>query len=159
MLTASKAAQQLSYDPETGVFRWLQKRNNRSLAGSVAGGINSGGYRNIALLGKCYRAGRLAVLMMTGEWPPQEVDHIDGVRDNDRWSNIRLASRTLNNRKKSRARVDSASGVLGVTASRGRWKAVIEANGKSRHIGLFDTIEAASAAYRAAKAQRDLECC
>lgn len=76
-----------------------------------------------------------------------DVDHIDGNKLNNRRSNLRLATRAENNRNRARRR-DNKSGFKGVTKhSSGRWRATIKANGKFKHLGVFDTPQEAHAAY------------
>lgn len=74
----------LDYDPRTGIFTWHR-------TGQRAGSYKDG-YRRIKVLGKRYRAGRLAWFYCFGEWPAQQIDHIDRVKDNDRLSNLREAT-------------------------------------------------------------------
>ena len=79
--------QLLSYDPQTGIFRWRVKRK-RVFAGDVAGSVSPLGYRMIAVDKKDYAAQNLAWLWMTHQWPIAEVDHIDLNKDNNAWSNL-----------------------------------------------------------------------
>jgi hypothetical protein len=89
----------LSYDPETGELRWLRSPNNRVPAGAEAGGVTVRGgksYRALAWKGRKLYAHRVAVFLMTGEWPAKLVDHHDGDGLNNRWVNIRTATGTQN---------------------------------------------------------------
>jgi hypothetical protein len=83
----------LHYDPETGVFTWKISRG-RVRAGEIAGYIHkTDGYRRIgAEEWGLKKASRLAFLYMTGNWPENQIDHINGVRSDDRWSNLRNAT-------------------------------------------------------------------
>ena len=70
----------LSYNPETGGFRWAVDRGcnaNRMKAGSIAGSLKSHGYVAIKINGVFYRAHRLAWYISTGEWPAPDIE-IDG---------------------------------------------------------------------------------
>ena len=146
----------LDYDPETGVFR--HKRHIPPLAeiGSVAGCIRDNRYRQINVNGRLYRAHRLAWFYMHRQWPPHDIDHINGNRDDNRIVNLRLATRSENLRN-SGMRKDNTSGLKGVSWHAGakKWVAQIkvEKTEKSRYLGLFKTKEGAHAAYRAASAQ------
>jgi hypothetical protein len=154
MLTQAQLREVLDYDPETGVFTRLV-RGGRCLVGEVAGYARPDGYRIIQVKGRNYRASRLAWLWMTGEWPAVYVDHINCVRDDNRWSNLRPASETQN-MGNARKRADNTSGLKGVCwdAERGKWKAQIGVGGRSKGIGRFDTLEEAHAAYIAAAEKR-----
>ena len=141
-LTAIRLRSQLVYDPETGIFRRRIDVSNVK-AGSVAGTLVRG-YRIIAIDGKRYPAHRLAWLYVTGDWPIGEVDHRDLDRDNNRWINLRDASRSQNqgNRKIRRGNL---SGWKGVTWHRRdkRWRAQL---GK-RYLGGFTCPAAAHFKY------------
>lgn len=150
-IAAQDLREALDYDPATGVFRWRPGPRRRRV-GQIAGGVNTRlGYRQICIAGRCLYAHRLAWLHMTGEWPIGELDHINGDREDNRWANLRPATRSENEQNISRARSDSRSGLRGVVARGRRWTAQIELDGKRRHLGTFDTAEEASGAYRAAK--------
>lgn len=134
----------LGYDAESGAMTWIRRPGNRRRIGSAAGRRNRLGYLNIGLLGKPYQAHRIAWFLMTGEQPPDVIDHIDGDPTNNRWSNLRAATRALNNanRRKTRA------GLKGVALlPHGRFQAQIKASGVNHYLGSFDTEEEAHQAY------------
>jgi hypothetical protein len=115
----------------------------------MAGRVNvSNGYVEIGVDGRRYQAHRLAFLMMTGAWPEDCLDHINGARADNRWSNIRQASACENARNSCRP-VNNRSGFKGVSwkARNRKWVAQIAVQNRKIHIGLFDTAEAAHAAY------------
>jgi len=96
----------LEYDPETGVFIWKPRTTddkswNTKFAGEVAGSINNHGYRRIGIDGKIYMAARLAWLYVHGEWPKNEIDHINRVRDDNRMVNLRDVTSTENSNNRS----------------------------------------------------------
>lgn len=153
-LTQSRLRELLQYDPETGVFvsardagRW-----GRIRAGTPVGWCECG-YWTIHVEGRKYRAARLAWLYMTGTWPAGVVDHRDGDKTNNRFGNLRDVTVAVNTQNQRRAPVTNKLGLLGVTKHQGRYRAVIQAGGKSKHIGAFDTPEGAHEAYVAAKRQ------
>lgn len=148
MLTADRARELLTYDPETGVFAWRVSRPGAA-SGTVAGTRTGQGYIQLSIDGKRYRANRVAWLMTTGEWPEGVVDHRDGDRSNNRWANLRDTTQTVNAQNRRRSR--GSLGLLGVTRSRGRFQAQIKAEGRHLHLGRFDTAEEAQEAYLAAK--------
>lgn len=101
-LTQELLLRVVHYDPETGVFtRRVDSatgiNNVRWKAGQVMGGLVQG-YRVVWVLGRQYKAHRLAFLYMLGRWPLEEVDHKNMIRDDNRWANLREASRQENRR-------------------------------------------------------------
>lgn len=153
-LNAKTLRSVLHYDPETGAWNWLVSRGTRK-KGSPAGCNNGDKYRRICIFGVHYLSSRLAFLHMTGEWPPFEIDHCDGNRANDKWSNLRPASDTENQGNKS-CRKDSHTHVKGIrkgyiSKRHGqRYVARIQHNGKRLFLGYFSSIEEAKAAHDAA---------
>lgn len=152
-LTAARLRELLHYDPETGVFTNRVVRP-RTVLGAVAGGHDSYGYITISVDVRRYLAHRLAWLYVYGEWPSKNLDHINGVRDDNRIANLREATQAQNLQNRAAASI-GRSGVLGVgwDSSRKKWVASIKHQGKARHLGRFSTVEGAQAAYLAAKAQ------
>ena len=97
MLTQAQLHELLNYNPDTGVFTWKKRTSNRAPIGSVAGTL-SNGYWGITIAGMRTYAHRLAFLYMEGDYPlAQVVDHIDGDKLNNKWTNLRRFSRNLNN--------------------------------------------------------------
>jgi hypothetical protein len=149
-LTAERLRSMLHYEPETGVWRWLDgDQLGAKKDGTV--GCFSRGYHIIGVGRAIHSAHRLAWLYMTGDWPAKHIDHIDGNKSNNAWKNLRDVPRTVNLQNRHRADVDSSTGLLGVSTCGHRWKADIRANGKRVSLGVFDTPELAHAAYLAAK--------
>jgi hypothetical protein len=154
LLEAAELRSTLRYDEITGEFYWLKSNSNCVKVGSKAGkGRNSHGYAEIKVNGRRYKAHRLAWLYVYSEWPDQ-IDHINGVRHDNRIENLRSVSSKANTHNQRKAHVNSTTGVLGVVAKpSGKFVAEIRVNGKKKHIGTFDTAGAASAAYQNAKIQ------
>jgi len=156
-ITYARLHEVLNYDPETGVFTWRAKTCCKVVIGGVAGYVDKrtykrgGGYRYIRIDGTLYVAAQLAVLWMTSKWAPRDVDHINGVRDDNRWTNLRLADRSQNCAN-SPARGGAYSKLKGVSFNwaAGKYQAQIKVDYRQRYLGLFDTAEAAHAAYCAA---------
>jgi len=149
----------LSYDAETGKFTWLVTVNSQGgqrKPGDVAGFVNDQGYRIIGCRGKVLRAHRLAYFYMTGKWPPRgvDMDHLNGDRDDNRWSNLRICTRSENNLN-SGVRCNNVSGVSGVSWVKrdGTWAARITVDKKLYLLGEFADKEDAIAARRAAEAR------
>jgi hypothetical protein len=138
----------LSYNPDTGIFTRLISTSNRVRAGDVAGYIESSGYRMIRFEGRQYKAHRLAWLYQTGVWPPHDIDHSNMDRADNRWCNLRYASRSQN-KANMRARQDNTSGFKGVCwkMDHRKWQAQISIGGKTLHLGYRDSREEAAALY------------
>jgi hypothetical protein len=156
-LHADRVREVLDYDLETGQFTWRVKRT-RVRVGDTAGYFDNG-HRKIRIDGANYHASRLAFLWMTGEWPSGEVDHIDHNTKNNRWSNLRKATRPENQRNRT-VREDSSTGFKGVRFQRsahgnrcGYYVAQIGVDGKRIYLGSFKTAQEAHAAYVKAAAE------
>lgn len=159
-ITFSEAAAALHYDPVTGVFRWRFRADapattNGKWAGKVAGSVGRPGYRSIHLNGNTTFAQRLAWLLMTGEYPDGDVDHINGERDDNRWCNLRCAKR-FQNLGNSRLSPTNRSGVKGVSWCKhaGKWVAQISIDNKTTYLGRYTSLEDAKNAYVKAARQR-----
>jgi hypothetical protein len=157
-LTVDLVRSLLDYDPETGEFRWKYRSEgppewNSVYPGKIAGALNTLGYRQIMVAGKLRYAHRLAWLLIAGSWPMHEIDHIDMVRSNNRFMNLREATRSKNTMNRG-ARAETASGLKGACwdKSRNAWIATIRVDGKQHFLGRFATAEEAHAAYAAAAA-------
>lgn len=140
--------EKISYSPDTGHFTWLINVPKRK-SGDIAGHVDSDGYREICVHGKKYWAHRLAWLFFYGEMPQENIDHINGNRDDNRIINLRLASVALNNQNRRSAQANNKTGLLGVCWHKktNKFRAQIKLNGKKIHIGLYSTKELAYAAY------------
>ena len=152
----------LGYEPETGRFFWKKDRRMGKTgkgiliaeAGCDAGGVASDtGYVQIMIAKKKRFGHRIAFLLMTGFWPVGQVDHINGVRSDNRWKNLRDVPKLVNAQNLRSARVDSKLGVMGVQFHKKSEKYVsrITANGRKIILGYFDCAEKAGTAYLKAK--------
>lgn len=137
----------LDYDPDTGIFAWRVARNSFGggvKPGDFAGSMTDQGYVQIIVDQRRYRAHRLAWLFMTGSFPPDghEIDHINGIRSDNRRNNLRLATRSENNMNAG-LRTNNRSGHRGVSwvGTRKQWTARITIGGRVRCLGNFDHID------------------
>lgn len=150
-LTIERLREVLDYDPYTGIFTRRIRQASNALAGTRAGTALERGYIGIMVDKIQYKAHRLAWFFVYEKWPLVGIDHINGIRNDNRIENLREADQSQNiaNGKKHR---DSTSGLKGVTwnAACKRWMAQIHWRGKHIYLGLFDTKEEAHAAYCAA---------
>lgn len=148
MLTQAELQDVLRYEPSTGIFIW-KRCIHPSKIGIQAGGLHKyHGYRIIGVDGEHYPAHRLAWLYAYGAWPPDEIDHINGDRDDNRLSNLRLATSTENARNSKLSRRNT-SGHKGVrwAEKRSKWEASIRVDRKLLFLGRHDKLEDALAAY------------
>lgn len=152
-VTAETLRTILKYDPETGVFTRLTSTKaygGKREIGSVAGLLCPNGRWYIGIEGRRYAAHRLAWLYMTGDWP-SEVDHRDADPLNNRWLNLREATRAQNN-SNVKLKSHNTSGIKGVCwdKKRGLWLAQIAVNKRHMHLGRFASKDDATDAYRRA---------
>lgn len=152
-ITQARLRELLHYDNETGLFTWRITLCNRAINGNVAGYKNGRGYWHIGFDGKVYSAHRLAWLYVYGEFPKNDIDHINGDKTDNRIANLRDVETSINCQNRRKARTGNKSGVLGASWHKrfGKWSAKIRVDGKSIHIGYFDTPEEAGRAYLEAK--------
>lgn len=163
-ITIGKFYDRLAYDPETGVLIWKtipeitrhDKSWNTRFAGNLAGSLNVGGYVVIRVFGRQWQAHRVGWAIHYGEWPKEELDHINGKTSDNRLVNLRPANNS-ENRQNIALHKNSTSGFTGVHHYRcrswQRWRARIGVDGKRITLGFFDTPEKAHQAYLAAKAK------
>jgi len=150
----------LSYDRDTGVFRWNVRAARSIHVGQVTGcPASDGGYLQIVLDGKKYFAHRLAWFYVYGEMPGKEVFHRNENKQDNSIEN--LGVRTATERARSLGvDVRNKSGHLGVswTESRKKWRASIRLDGKSKSLGYFQSKEDAIRAYEIARLLRNEIC-
>lgn len=149
MISFEEAHANFRYDQKTGHLWWRIRDSNRRMdkpCGSISNGYVCIGFRY-----KLYRRGRLIWFMKTGKWPLVMLDHKDGNRQNDRWNNLREATREQNKANCLRYK-NNKSGHKGVTwhKQHKKWYATIQKNKKPRFLGLFNTKQAAYSAYKTA---------
>lgn len=149
-LSATQLRRMLSYDPGMGIFKWLVRPyvRSKSRVGDVAGKPTNKGYVTITTKGHRYLAHRLGWLYMTGEWPKALIDHRDLDRGNNRWSNLREATKSENMINRGAAS-NSKTGVKGVNkhSQCNSYCAYICVNYKRIYLGSFKTIPEAKEAY------------
>lgn len=152
-VTAERVRELFNYCPETGILTNRVKRV-RVQAGSPAGCPGSHGYLAVGFDGGPSRlVHRIIWLWMTGEWPQHQIDHVDGDRKNNRWANLREATRSQNivNRGPNKNNRCGLKGVFFHSQAQ-KWRARLYHNKTMHELGLHSTPEAAHAAYaRAAR--------
>ena len=142
----------LHYAPETGNFTWLVCKAHCVKIGDKAGSLHHSGYVSIKINNIQYAAHRLAWLYETGSWPEFDIDHIDGINipNFNKFSNLRDTNK--NNWNPQKILKNNTSGLRGITFTKcGKYRARIQVNGKSIHLGYFITKEDAYIVYQQAK--------
>ena len=150
-LSRNELKELVAYNPDTGI--WTRKvSRGRAKAGDIAGSIHPHGYRYIEINGKQYPASRLAHLYMTGKWPEHTMDHINRIRDDDRWENLRPATRTeqVINRGMQKNNKSRHKGVSWHKPTK-KWQAYITVDKKQIHLGRFHDLDEAVAARKEAE--------
>lgn len=147
-ISLSELRKALDYSPDTGIFRWKIK-SGRSKIGKIAGTPTQPGYISICVSGHKYQAHRLAWLYMTRKWPRKEIDHINLIKTDNRFANLRVASKSENKANCPKPKTGK-NPVKGVHKQRNKWVAQIQVNRKPTHLGSFKTIQEAAEAYLAA---------
>ena len=147
------------YNKKTGVFVkkiYFDKRG-RKRGGKEHGSLCENGYIILMINYKRYLSHRLAWFYVKGEWPENEIDHINGIRSDNRFCNLREASRSQNQQNRKKAQLNNKStGIIGTYVERatGKFYSSITLNRKQKRLGTFNTVEQAHNAY--IKAKREL---
>jgi len=149
---SEKVRSLFEYDPNDGHLRWKVKRQ-KVIKGSIAGYVSkSDGYRYVCFDYNELLAHRVIWLLVTGDWPKSQIDHKNGIRDDNRLINLREATNGQNNTNKM---VDKRNrlGVKGIMydSDRKKYRVKISAKGKTYTVGRFDTLEEAKLARQYAE--------
>lgn len=161
-LTQDDLKRLLHYNPKTGIFTWKVRLAPRIKIGSNAGSFDlSTGYIRIRANKQQYYAHRLAFLYIEGYLPENEVDHINRIRNDNRWCNLREVHHLCNMRNRKVGK-NNTSGVSGITWSSQykKWKSQIIHDNKVIFLGYFvDIIDAVKVRWEAEKKYDFLDCC
>lgn len=130
---------EINYDAETGLFTWNKRKQGRRK--KIAGSISANGYMKVMINGREYLGHRLAWFLIHGEWPDQ-IDHINGIRSDNRLCNLRNVNITENNRNKAKQKRNS-SGVTGVYkhGTAPGWYASIIVDKEYKWLGYFTNFD------------------
>ena len=157
----------LSYDPDSGVLTWKVRdrkwfktdRNyrwwNTRFAGKDIACVDARGYILVCIFYKLYKVHRVAYAIYHDIWPSEQIDHINGIRTDNRIINLRNVS-NQENLKNQAINIKNTSGTIGVSWSKqsNKWIAQIKVNGKQKHLGYFTNIENAISARK----QAEIDC-
>ena len=152
ILTQDELKSLLYYNPHFGVFVWTAFRHKGAIKGNIAGCVSDNWYRRIKINGKRYLAHRLVFLYLYGRFPAEQVDHINGIKDDNSRKNLREVSSQQNNRNKARNK-NNTSGMTGVYWDKagGKWRPGISVNKKLLHLGSFDDYSEACSVRKSAE--------
>lgn len=145
MITQTELKEQLDYNPETGTFTWKVSKSGRKLGG-IIGTKNNLGYLITRFNYKIYSLHRLAWLYIYGEMPDDMVDHINGIKDDNRIENLRVVTNRENQTNTYKNRKGRLVGAH-FHKRAGKWCCSVKVDGKSTHLGYFETQELAHEAY------------
>lgn len=158
ILTQERLKELFNYNPESGVFTRLVGTSSNARVGDISGWDKGQGYLVISIGRQTIKAHRLAFLYMTGAWPKNQTDHINGIKADNRWVNLRDITSQENTHNQRRAHKNSTTGFLGVKRRKNRFEAGIRINGTYIYLGLFDTPELAHDVYVKAKLELHSSC-
>jgi len=150
-ISVERLRQMMSYDEETGIFTWKRSVRRRTNKLGNVGYTCKNGYVQIAFDGIITRAHRLAWLYVYGVHPSGSIDHINGIRNDNRISNLRDVSHAVNMQNRHGPATNNVLSVAGVTKCRSGYRAEICVNSKRYHLGVYNTVLEAGAAYNAGK--------
>lgn len=148
-----------NYDEETGNLFWKPRGRewfnhdkyhytwNKRFAGKIAGRTKSNGYKEVAIFNRLYQQHRIVWAIFNGEWPEEEIDHINGNPSDNRIENLRPVNKLQNLKNINKS--ENLCGLIGASKRGSKYVARITDNYKKLVIGVFDTPEEAHAAYRA----------
>jgi citrate synthase len=145
MLTQSSLKENLHYNKTTGCFTRLSN-------GKIAGCLDKDGYVIIKINKKNMKAHRLAWLYVHGEFPEEQIDHINRDRSDNRIENLRCVSAQENSYNKSK--YSNSGYCVGVTWSgtSNKWHSRISVDKKEIHLGYFELYSDALNARKNAEA-------
>jgi len=146
----------LRYDAEIGKFYWIASPANRIHVGDRAGSLMADGYRQIKIKGVRCAEHRLAWLFETGEWPEDDLDHINGARADNRFENLRDATRRENGQNMQCHRDGELPGAS-LHRATGKWACQIKVSGRLYYLGLHETEQDAHLVYKEVSEAQEIE--
>jgi|TARA_R110000787_G_scaffold14422_2_gene44523 hypothetical protein len=143
MMTYEEAIHAFSYNPDTGELLWRNNYGTNAKVGNVAGYLDKN-YQKLRFKTKSYLVHRVIWLIVNGQFPDNQIDHIDGNKLNNKIENLRDVDNETNGRNRSMNK-NNTSGMTGVTLDKrsGKWKASIIFKGNRMYLGYFGDFELA----------------
>ena len=146
ILTRERLCELLDVNTEKGIFTWKHTMGGKAFKGQIAGIKNAQGYIVIGADQTDYLAHRLMWLYVYGAMPILQIDHIDRNRENNKPTNLRIATQKQNSENIFRSSTNT-SGYRGVRKDKRNlkkpWSATITHNYKTIHLGYYLTPEEA----------------
>ena len=151
MITQKRLKELLHYNPDTGILTWIKQYHSRFI-GREAGRLHPNGYRYIKFNRNNYMSHRMAWLYVFGEWPSDQLDHINHIRDDNRIINLRAVSNRINSKNQSIAK-NNTHGIIGVYKRNDKWgwRANIHADSKQTNLGTYKSFFDACCARKSAE--------
>jgi hypothetical protein len=154
MINAKEVRELFEYNPENGNLTWVKKRKyfSKLLLGNIAGTLNDNGYRAVTIKGKTYQIHRIIWLYVHGKFPENVIDHINGIKDDNRLCNLRDCTISENNLNTKLSK-NNVSGIKGIhwNKLKNKWHGQINFNKKKIFIGYFDDFFEACCKIRSAR--------
>jgi hypothetical protein len=157
-ITIEHLRESLDYNAQTGIFTWRKNHRRPDLIGKTAGSVHSAGYISIAIHNVKRLAHRLAWFYVTGKMPEGHIDHINGNKLDNSFTNLRQVTRFGNLQNMRKATKANKSGFLGVCSHQGKWLVQIMANGERIRESGFNTPEEAHQRYLELKRLHHFTC-
>lgn len=172
-ITPTRLREVFEYNPQTGTLTWKYRPSeffktfrayrawNAIHPGKEAGHIHSSGYRTIQVDGKYGLAHRAIWAICTGSYPVYQIDHINGIRSDNRLANLRDVPQAVNlqNLRQCKRTQDLPMGVFFNPRKKTKcFSASLRILGKTKHLGYFDSIEEAHLAYLTSKRIHHVGC-
>lgn len=145
-----------AYSKRTGRLTWRVAHRGRggfTVVGADVGFVGDAGYRRTTLSGRDYLIHRIIWCMVTGSWPDFALDHRNGIRTDNRWTNLREAPGSINQENRRAAHHNTTSRLIGAwpASCGGKWRSAIKYDGSVHFLGYFPTAMDAHLAYLKAK--------
>ena len=158
ILTYERLREVLDYDPETGVTKWKIAHHRNARIGEPTHFVTTRGYASMCIDKHLYSTHRLIWLYYYKVLPVGDIDHLNGIRTDNRIANLRDVSRSGNLQNLRKAKSTSSTGLLGVCINKDKWQARITVQGRQISLGTYITPLLAHQAYLVAKRQLHPTC-
>lgn len=145
-MTHEECLKLFSYDKESGKLYWKIKPNDRTHVGTECGHIMNCGYKHISYKGKKYLAHRLIWFIQNAVWPEKQLDHINGLKLDNRLENLREVTNRMNANNLKQHRQGHLVG-SSFDKRRNKWQSYIKLDKVRKHLGYFQTQLEAHSTY------------